>query len=69
MAKMGDYNAAIELLNANATDYPQSPSAQYGLARAYKAAGDLELARAAFRRTLQIDPTFKKAADGLNALR
>jgi hypothetical protein len=69
MAKMGDYHAAIELLTANAADYPQSPSAQYGLGRAYKGAGDVEHARAAFQKTLQIDPTFKKASDGLNALR
>jgi tetratricopeptide (TPR) repeat protein len=69
MAKMGDYHAAIELLRANAADYPRSSSAQYGLGRAYKAAGDLEHARAAFQKALQIDPAFKKASDGLNALR
>jgi TolA-binding protein len=69
MAKMGDYHAAIELLKANAADYPRSPSAQYGLGRAYKAAGEAEHARAAFQKALQIDPAFKKASDGLNALR
>jgi hypothetical protein len=69
MAKMSDYNAAVELLKANAIDYPQSASAQYGLGRAYKAAGDVGHARDAFREALQIDPAFKKASDGLNALR
>ena len=69
MAKMGDYKGAIELLKANAADYPRSASAQYGLGRAYKAAGDLENAQTAFRRAVQIDPGFKKASDGLNALR
>jgi len=69
MAKMGDYKGAIELLKANAADYPQSASAEYGLGRAYKAASDMESAKAAFRRALQIDPTFKKASEGLNALR
>jgi tetratricopeptide (TPR) repeat protein len=69
MAKMGDHKAAIELLKANAADYPQSASAHYGLGRAYKAAGDLENAQTAFRRAVQIDPGFKKASDGLNALR
>lgn len=69
MVKMSDFNGAVELLKANAIDYPQSASAQYGLGRAYKAAGDLENARSAFLRALQIDPTFKKAADGVNALR
>jgi tetratricopeptide (TPR) repeat protein len=69
MAKMSDFNGAVELLKANAADYSQSASAQYGLGRAYKAAGDMENARIAFQRALQIDPTFKKAADGMNALR
>lgn len=66
---MGDFSGAVELLKANAADYPQSASAQYGLGRAYKAAGDMENARTAFQRALQIDPTFKKAAHGMNALR
>ena len=69
MAKMSDFNGAIELLTANADDYPQSASARYGLGRAYKAAGDLENAKVSFQRALQIDPKFKKAAEGLNALR
>jgi Tetratricopeptide repeat len=69
MAKMGDYRGAIKLLRANAADYPQSPSAQYGIGRACKAAGDLKSARAAFQQALQIDPTFRKARGGLDALR
>lgn len=69
MSKMDDHKGAIVLLKANAADYPQSASSQYGLGRAYKAAGDLENAQSAFRRALQLDPTFKKASDGLNALR
>jgi hypothetical protein len=69
MAKMSDFNGAVELLKANAADYPNSASAQFGLGRAYKAAGDMENARAAFQNALKIDPAFKKATDGLNALR
>jgi hypothetical protein len=69
MVKMSDFNGAVALLKANASDYPQSASAQYGLGRACQAAGDLENARAALQRALQIDPNFKKAADGLDALR
>ena len=69
MAKMGDYATSVQLLKANALDYPNSASAQFGLGRAYKAAGDLEHAKDAFDRALQIDPNFKKATDGLNALR
>lgn len=69
MSKMGDHNGAIDLLKANAVDYPESASSAYGLGRAYRAAGDLKNAQRAFRRTLQLDPSFKKASDGLNALR
>lgn len=66
---MGDYATSVQLLKANASDYPNSASAQFGLGRAYNAAGDLKHAKDAFDRALQIDPNFKKATDGLNALR
>jgi tetratricopeptide (TPR) repeat protein len=69
MTKMGDYQGAIEILKANAADYPKAASAQYSLGRAYKAAGKINNAQEAFQRALQIDPNFKKARDGLNALR
>ncbi len=69
MTKMGDYKGAIELLKANAADYPKRASAEYGLGRAYKAAGQIKDAQTAFQRALQIDPHFKKARDGLDVLR
>ena len=69
MVKMSDFKGAISLLKANATDYPKAASAQYGLGRAYKAAGDLKRARIAFTTALQIDPGYKKARDGLQSLR
>jgi tetratricopeptide (TPR) repeat protein len=69
MAKTKDFPAAIELLRTNAADYPASASAQFGLGRALQAAGDIEAAATAFRAALQLDPEFKKATDGLNALR
>lgn len=69
MVKMKDYPGALELLKANAADYPLSASGQYGVGRAYKAAGDLSAAKRAFQKALEIDPKFKKATDGLNALR
>jgi tetratricopeptide (TPR) repeat protein len=69
MAKMGDFDSAVELLKNNAADYPASASAQYGLGRAYKGKGDVANARAAFEKALQIDPNFKKATAGLDALR
>ena len=69
MLKMGDHRGAIELLAANARDYPTSASAQFGLGRAYQAAGDAENAKLHFRKALEIDPNYKKASEGLNALR
>jgi tetratricopeptide (TPR) repeat protein len=69
MAKMSDFNGAVELLTANAEAHPTSASAQYGLGRAYQGASDTEHARAAFQRALELDPKYKKASDGLNALR
>jgi hypothetical protein len=69
MAKMRDFNSAVTLLAANAAQYPDSASAQFGLGRAYQASGDAENARIHFQKALEIDPKFKKANDGLNALR
>ena len=69
MVKMRDFEGAIKLLTANAADYPKSASAQFGLGRAYKAGGDLDNARTHFQKALEIDPSFKKATDGLNALK
>ncbi len=69
MAKMADFAGAIELLQANARDYPDSASAQFGLGRALQAAGKRDEARLAFQNALRIDPGFKKANDGLNVLR
>ena len=69
MVKMGDFQAAIQLLRANAADYPKSASAQFGVGRAYNAAGDVKNARIHFQKALEIDPNFTKATDGLNALR
>jgi Tfp pilus assembly protein PilF len=66
---MGDHKAAIELLAANAGGHPASASAQFGLGRAYQAAGDAENAKLHFRKALEIDPNYRKASDGLNALR
>ena len=69
MAKTKDFSASVELLQANAADYPESASAQFGIGRALQAAGDKEGAAQAFRKALELDPRFNKATDGLNALR
>jgi hypothetical protein len=69
MAKTKDFAASVELLKANAVDYPASASAQFGVGRALQAAGDNDGAAQSFRKSLALDPQFKKATDGLNALR
>ena len=68
MLKMGDVAVAVELLEANAKDYPQSAGAAFGLGRAYKTAGDRPRAREEFQRALKLDPTHKRAADALKSL-
>jgi hypothetical protein len=68
MVKMKDFDAAIQLLTANASDYPKSASARFGVGRAYQAAGDTSHARVRFREALEIDPTFTKASEALNAM-
>lgn len=69
MAKMRAFDSSIELLSANVADYPESAGAQFGLGRAYQAAGDRAHARQAFAAALRIDPHFEKARDGINALK
>ena len=68
MVKMGDHQGAIELLQANAVDYPRAASSAFALGRAYVAAGDVANGRAALRRALAIDPAYERAAKALAAL-
>jgi hypothetical protein len=68
MLKMSDHQAAIELLRANAADYPHAASAAFALGRAYATAGDAAAARAAFQRALALDPKFERAVKALKAL-
>lgn len=69
MLKMGDTQAAIKLLSANAEKYPDSASAEFSLGRAYKVSGNIQQAREHFQRAVQIDPKFKKATEELNSLK
>ncbi len=69
MVKMLDVQGAVGLLTANAADYPNTASAQFGLGRAYAAAGDTAGATRAFEQALRADPRFTQASDGLKALR
>lgn len=57
------------IVKVNAADYPKPASAQFGVGRACKAAGKDANAKASSKRALDIDPDFKKASDGRNALR
>jgi hypothetical protein len=68
MSKMGEHNAAVELLAADQRDYPRAASAAFALGRAYVAAGDASRGRTAFERALAIDPRYERAARALAAL-
>jgi hypothetical protein len=68
MVKFGDTAAALALLRANASDHPGSATSAFGFARAHRAAGDIDAARAELRRALALDPTLKRAADLLREL-
>jgi tetratricopeptide (TPR) repeat protein len=68
MLKMGESATAIELLKANARDYPNSSTSAFGLGRAYKTAGDIGNARKELRRALTLDPNYKRASDLLQSL-
>jgi tetratricopeptide (TPR) repeat protein len=68
MLKMGDVTVAVELLKANAADYPRAAGAAFGLGRAYKTAGDIPRAREELQRALKLDPNHKRAADALKSL-
>jgi hypothetical protein len=66
--KMGSTKTAIAVLGVNVEYYQNSASAHFGLGRALASAGETGLARNEFARALEIDPSFKKAADALAAL-
>jgi tetratricopeptide (TPR) repeat protein len=65
MLKMGDMKSAVALLQANATDYPRSSGAAFGLGRAYCGAGRREEGRAALARALELDPANARAKGAL----
>jgi hypothetical protein len=66
--KMGDAPAAVWLLEANAAAHPRSPGAAFGLGRAYRTAGRMPEARAAFRRALDLDPGNTRARRALEEI-
>lgn len=65
MLKMGEKQSALTLLKANASAYPQSPTAAFGLGRAFEANGKKAQARIEYERALKLDPKYKRAADAL----
>jgi hypothetical protein len=66
--KMGDVASAVALLKENATAYPRSSRAAFGLGRALGSAGECTAASREFRRALALDGTYKRAEDALRAL-
>jgi hypothetical protein len=66
--KMGDVASAAGLLEANTVAYPRSSTAFFGLGRAYSAAGRMTDARAAWTKSIALDPTNKRSRDALDQL-
>ena len=59
--KMGSTAAAIDLLERNRGDYPNSAAAAFGLGRAYRAAGRTAEARKELESALSLDPKHERA--------
>jgi hypothetical protein len=68
MLKAGSKAAPIALLKANAANYPRSAAAEFGLGRAYEAAGDVAAARAAYHLALRLSPAYSPATQALQHL-
>jgi hypothetical protein len=58
MLKMGNGPSAVALLSLNAADHPQSGSAAFALARAYRTVGDSAQARAECQHARDLDPRY-----------
>jgi len=63
--KNGAVPAGVLLLEENAREHPGSAPAQFGLGRAYRAAGREAEAVARFQKALALDPGFKRAREAL----
>jgi hypothetical protein len=66
--KMKEIPAAVALLEVNTRDYPNIAAARFGLGCAYKTAGEMAKAKAELHRALELDPTYKRAAEMLKSL-
>lgn len=63
--KNGAIETGIVLLEANLDEHPDSPSALFGLGRAYRTADREDEAVRLFERALEIDPEYQRALDAL----
>ena len=63
--KMGDFAAAVALLEANAAEHPKSSGAAFGLGRALKTGGKPAEARSAIERAVALDPSNRRAAEAM----
>lgn len=66
---LGNVGGGIALLAMNTQLYPASANAWDSLGEAYMTKGDKDLARAAYRKALAIDPKFASAKEALEKLR
>ena len=64
----GDHAGAIAVFRLNSSKYPQSANVWDSLGEAQLAAGELEPAKASYRKALEIDPKNKNAAEKLAGL-
>jgi hypothetical protein len=66
--KMGNVSSAIALLEVNASSYPRSSGAFFGLGRAYDTAGRSGEARSMYEKALTFDPGNKRARAALDRM-
>lgn len=63
-----DYDGAIAILTLNSTEFPKSANVWDSLAEAYMTAGKTDEARKYYKKSLDLDPKNKNAADKLKDL-
>ena len=66
--KTGTVATAIMLLEANVKDNPKSAMAHFGLGRAYRTASRINDAANEFKKAIEIDPNYMRAADALKEM-
>jgi len=66
--KMGEEKNALLLLKLNQNMFPKSAVAAFGVGRAYNTLGDKANARTEFKKSLALDPNYKRSQDALKSI-